>query len=276
MKKKFSFLFLFMTLLSAHATSHYALPSSQNIVRLDCEVRALTPSESHNTVPHISVRESTSLNWSGYAALTNLTHPLFNSVSMVSGNWIVPTLTPTPSNSYSSAWVGIDGYIGNSVEQIGTEHDWINGKPQYYAWFEMYPRNPYEIVGFPVNPCDHMGASVVYKEGGIFFLTIFNYTKKVYTQVPTSYTRRTNALRNSAEWIVEAPSSAGGVLPLADFNTVTFTNCLVTINERTGEINNKSWVHDPLTMENAAGVIQAVPSNLQGGNSLVVTRENNP
>ena len=51
---------------------------------------------------------------------------------------------PTVSGSgptYSSVWVGIDGYSSNTVEQIGTEQDVsANGKTSYYAWYEMYPQ----------------------------------------------------------------------------------------------------------------------------------------
>ena len=46
------------------------------------------------------------------------------------------------------------------------------------------------------------------------------------------------AKRSSAEWIVEAPSSNYGILPLANFGTVTFTNAYATIGGTTGAIDN--------------------------------------
>src|SRR4051812_35832181 len=72
-----------------------------------------------------------STNWSGYAAVTNLSSPAPNSVTAVSGSWVVPTVTGSrQGSSYSSAWVGIDGFSDSTVEQIGTEQDVINGVPQ--------------------------------------------------------------------------------------------------------------------------------------------------
>ena len=64
----------------------------------------------------------TSSNWSGYAAETNLASPQSGAVSDVTGTWQVPFVTGT-INAWSSAWVGIDGYASNSVEQLGTDSD---------------------------------------------------------------------------------------------------------------------------------------------------------
>jgi Peptidase A4 family len=82
---------------------------------------------------------STSSNWSGYVAETNLNDPQTDSVTAVSGSWVVPTVTGVSgTSSYSCAWVGIDGWTypletGGTVEQIGTEQNFINGVPTYYA-----------------------------------------------------------------------------------------------------------------------------------------------
>src|SRR6266404_4358148 len=157
------------------------------------------------THPHIPIQEGTSQNWSGYAAATKMAHPATNSVSAVSGSWIVPTLSASSHNTWCSLWVGIDGYSSSTVEQLGTEHDWYNGAQQNYAWFEMYPNFSYEIVGFPVRPGDVMSASVVYQGNGVFILSIANNTAGVHTTIPTSYTKSKTAKRSSAEWILEAP-----------------------------------------------------------------------
>ena len=39
------------------------------------------------------------------------------------------------------------------------------------------------------------------------------------------------------KWIVEAPSSNSGVLPLANFSSVTFTSAAATINGVTGPVD---------------------------------------
>src|SRR5215472_3488086 len=65
----------------------------------------------------------TSSNWSGYAVTGAK-----GSVSDVTGSWIVPTMDcSTTPTGYSAMWVGIDGYSSNTVEQIGTESDCVNG-----------------------------------------------------------------------------------------------------------------------------------------------------
>jgi hypothetical protein len=217
--------------------------------------------------PHQKIEESTSLNWSGYAAVTNLKKPKTNTVSSVSATWTVPTISATPDNSYSSIWVGIDGYASGSVEQIGTEHDWANGSQQNSAWFEMYPQGSYDIQGFPVNVGDSISASVNFKGDGVFELAIYNNTQSVYTIVPSSYTTSTSAARSSAEWVVEAPATNSGILPLADFSEVSLTDCQATINGVTGAINDNKWQSDGLIMALKNGTIKAETSDLTGDGS---------
>lgn len=215
----------------------------------------------HNTYPRIPIREGTSSNWSGYTVATSLQKPLKGSVTDVSGHWTVPHLFPLTGDTYCSIWVGIDGYASGTVEQIGTEHDWSNGAQQNYAWFEMYPKNAFEIVGFPVNVSDVIGAEVEYTGSNTFKLTLVNYTHQVFTVVPSSYTKSTTAARSSAEWIVEAPY-LNKVLPLANFGTIALTNCITTIQGVTGSIQSNQWVKDALTMTKNNGTIKAIPSNL--------------
>ena len=187
------------------------------------------------------------------------------------------------STTYSSTWVGLDGYDTGTVEQIGTEQDWTGGGQQNYVWFEMYPSGAYEIEGFPVDPGDSISAQVQYVgqnnvlvgrgksnvrggrgrsvEESVFQLTIKNTTKNVSFSVPTSYTTVTSAARASAEWVAEAPTS-WEILPLADFGTVSFSGCNATSTGSSGKPEAVSfWPSDPLTMIDPAGG-QATPSSL--------------
>ncbi len=271
MKKLFNLLSISIAMVSTVSAAQ-TLPVPFNAIReISCQI--VPRDQAKATRPHIKIQESTSLNWSGYAALTSLTNPRIMSVSMVSGTWNVPQITSSPTNAYSSAWVGMDGYASNTVEQIGTEHDWYQGRAQYYAWFEMYPQYAYELVGFPVRPGDSISAQVNYLGNNVFRLAITNQTEHVSFTIPYSYTRVYGAQRNSAEWIVEAPSSNQGVLPLAHFSPVTMSNCQATMNGITGPINSSYWQHDPLTMTTQSGIVKAQPSSLSGGNSFTVTWE---
>src|SRR5258708_569976 len=109
--------------------------------------------------PRIRLKDGTSTNWAGYAVETNLNSPQTNAVNDVKGQWVVPSVNcvGVSTNTYSSSWIGIDGYSDNSVEQTGTEHDCINGQPSYSAWYEMYPK-PSSRISMPVKAGDTMSA----------------------------------------------------------------------------------------------------------------------
>jgi hypothetical protein len=227
---------------------------SEEKLKDDFTHRARQDKQTH---PHIPIVQSTSTNWSGYVT----TPPNIGGVSSVSGSWIIPTLSSTPNDSYCALWVGIDGFADGTVEQIGTEHDWSSGSQQNYAWFEMFPNPSMEIVGFPLNKNDQIGAEVRYTGKNVFQLTLVNYTQNVYTIVPTSYTTTPYAQRSSAEWILEAPYY-NEILPLANFGDASFINCSATINGISGPIDNNLDITDRITMAAQNGVVKALPSAL--------------
>lgn len=225
----------------------------------------------HFSSPSVKKTTGVSTNWAGYASLTNLTNPALNSVTQISGTWIVPKLSASSKDTFSSTWVGIDGFTSPTVEQIGTEQDWINGKQSNYAWFEMYPDFSFTIVNFTIQPGDLVTASVVYAGNSIFILSITNHTKKLHTVIPPKYTKSTVAQRSSAEWIMEAPFLKD-VLPLAHFNKINFFNCTATINKIKGPINDKNWKNERIMMITENGALKAATSDLScyGKNFSVV------
>src|SRR5207249_808783 len=172
---------------------------------------------SHQLRPIIihHVRDTTvgSSNWSGYAV-----NGAVGSVTDVKGSWTVPAVTCAPGEtSYASFWTGIDGFNSSTVEQTGTDSDCRNGVPTYYAWFEFYPHPLFSINTMTIQPGDVISAEVQYApQTRLFTASIKNVT----TGQSFSTSARVNrARRSSAEWIAEAPSSAGGILPLAAFGT---------------------------------------------------------
>lgn len=211
---------------------------------------------------------TSSTNWAGYAVQTNLNAPQPGAISAVAGSWIVPAVTGR-GTSYAAIWVGIDGYSSNTVEQIGTDSDIVNGVPVYYAWYEMYP-NPYvTIPGFRARPGDFISAQVFYS-GGYFTLHIANHTSgQSFAVVQTM----PGAERSSAEWIVEAPSSDFGVLPLANFGTMTIFGAKATVNGRFGAIDSAGAQNATINMT-ARGTLEAATSPLAdnaSGSSFQVT-----
>ena len=122
---------------------------------------------------------------------------------------------------------------------MGTDADVINGKVTYYAWYEMYPSGSVAITGMTVKPGDSITGSVAYNAAGNdFVLTIVDATE---SETFTKTFAATGEARSSAEWIVEAPSSNSGILPLANFGSATFTDAYATINGTTGAIDNSAW-----------------------------------
>jgi hypothetical protein len=223
---------------------------------------------SHAVPPRLrALGPETSTNWSGYDATGKDNQTPFTSVS---ATWTVPEVSTAPYNAYSSTWVGLDGDGSNTVEQIGTDSDFINGQPSYYAWYEMYPKMPRNLK-LKVSPGDWISASVTAttgKRGASFTLSLTVTDPK--TKKSASYTttqRCPSAQLYSAEAIVEAPWS-GGVLPLADFGTVQFTD--VAFNEKPISDFN----HNAITMVTSDGAPKATPTGLtatSGGDGFSVT-----
>jgi peptidase A4-like protein len=220
-------------------------------VALSATAGGATPSMRHARNHRIS--NSTSTNWSGYA----VTGGPFTTVS---ASWTQPAATCNGTTAYSSFWVGLDGDTSSTVEQTGTDADCSGSTPQYYAWYEMYPKFPTNL-NKPVHPGDHLSASVTTDGRGNFTLTISDSTQG-WTNVKTAKLR--SAKLSSAEVIAEAPSSSGGVLPLANFGTVSFSGATANGSLLTSSTPNI----DPITMANGS-TVKAQPSSISNGSFSV-------
>jgi len=194
-----------------------------------------------------------STNWSGYSLDTAP-----GQVQAVSAEWNVPAVTGS-STAYSSTWVGIDGDNSGTVEQIGTASEVHTTKVgrntvvsyTYYAWWEMYPANAMQsISSMTVHAGDHIQASVTYvgdnptTHYNLFTLSITDTTSGQSFSVTTGLNKVVQ--RSSAEWIQEAPSSFFGVLPLANFGSVTLTNVQATFTgTNDGTVAGNIWTLAP-------------------------------
>lgn len=177
-----------------------------------------------------------SSNWSGYEVANYQTGQKYTQAQLT---WVVPTVTygastdSTSSSEYSSNWVGIGGFCENrlctrgdrTLIQLGTEQDVApDGTVQYYAWYEMLPAAETPLPSSDVvMPGDIMTASLACVSACTakkqnWLLTMTNHTAGWAWSGTFAY----GASMLSAEWIEEAPYQ-GGVLPLADFGTASFT-----------------------------------------------------
>jgi hypothetical protein len=197
--------------------------------------------------PNHKITNSTSTNWSGYAVTGGR-------YTQVSSSWTVPAVSCT-GTAYSSFWVGLDGDTSGTVEQTGTDSDCSGSTPQYYAWYEMYPKFPSNFNN-PVHPGDKMSASVTTNGSGSFTLTISDGT--AWSRTVTA--RLKSAKLASAEVIAEAPSGSGGVLPLANFGTVSFSGATANGALLTGSTPGI----DPITMQSGT-TVKAQPSSIGSG-----------
>jgi Peptidase A4 family len=156
-----------------------------------------------------------STNWSGYAVTGS--GGAFNSVS---SSWTEPAVSCGGSSAqYAAFWVGLDGDNSSSVEQTGTDSDCNGPAPDYYGWYEMYPAAPVYFSN-PVAPGDNIGASVTFSGTETYTLVLTDSTQG-WNQTITQ--NESGLSRSSAEVITEAPSSQSGVLPLADFGTISYS-----------------------------------------------------
>jgi hypothetical protein len=195
------------------------------------------------------IGHSTSTNWSGYAAINS-------TFSDVKGSWIQPAATCNGRSTYSSFWVGLDGYSSSTVEQLGTEADCSKGKPVYYAWWELFPGASRLINFFTVTPGVTYTAEV---QSNGFDLTL---TLSGGGNQPFTFTTSVgSSALDSAEWIAEAPSMCSNScreLPLTDFGHVDFSSASVDGSS----IDDSAWSFDPLTMVTDNGTVKAAPSSL--------------
>jgi hypothetical protein len=192
---------------------------------------------------------STSTNWSGYAVTGSN-----GKYTSVSATWREPAATCTSGTKYASFWVGLDGYNSSSVEQTGTDSDCSGSSGEYYGWYEMYPAYPVNFSN-PVSPGDTISASVTFS-GTRTYTLVLKDTTRGWTQTITK--NQSGLARSSAEVITEAPSSNSGVLPLANFGTVTYSSSSVN-GTSLGSQNPTS-----ITMVNNSGQDKDTTSSING------------
>jgi hypothetical protein len=254
----------------AQVSSQVSAPADQIAPRQHAP-RKLYQGGNPRVIENVTVEDST--NWSGYAVTGS-------SFTKALGSWTVPSVncSQTP-NTYSSFWVGIDGWTSTTVEQTGTDSDCNGSSPSYYAWYEFYPNPSILISSVPVSPGNHISASVTYS-GSTFTITLTNEsTGKSYSKNGT--VRR--AARSSAEWIAEAPccTNSGGILPLSDFGTVDFGQDYTGISSTNDATDSSvsgaigafgSNIYESIMVNGSTGANESVPSALSSdGTSFTAT-----
>jgi len=229
------------------------------------------------------VTQVNSTNWSGYVDSAD-------TFKAVAGSWTEPTVDCSSSGggggllgltgsggTYSSFWVGLDGYNSNSVEQTGTAADCLGtGQPSYYAWYEMYPAGEQSLSTsqYPVSPGDHLTGIVTSSSANAFTLILTDGTMPNPKWQFSIDLSGSNLARSSAEWVAEAPSSCALVfcngLPLANFGTVSFTGS-TALDTASKWATISGFTDAEVTMQ-SNGTVKAQPGPLNNsGNGFSVT-----
>ncbi|HET6632850.1 MAG TPA: G1 family glutamic endopeptidase [Rhodanobacteraceae bacterium] len=173
-----------------------------------------------------------SSNWSGYQ--------ISNTAQYTQAGWTVPAVAQplyrpySPIGYYSSIWSGMGGGVGatgtgpliqSGSEQLVQE----NGSSRYYFWYEIVggptdTSSEMEITSMDVQAGDYVGNVAIWtpdvpnSSTGTVQLGVCNFTRTTNGNTCVSFIiGGTPQPGESTEWIVEAPSSSIGVLPLADF-----------------------------------------------------------
>jgi Peptidase A4 family len=177
--------------------------------------------------------EQGDLNWAGYTVACNFSAPQ-PLVTEVQGSWIVPQLELSQNDTFSAVWIGIGGYFGHTLIQIGTEQDCIGRTAYYSAWFELLPADSITIQTMEVFPGDAITASIslTSPELNTWSINIDDMSTGQSYKQDFVY----NSGRLSAEWIIERPDVNRSLSELADFGSVTMSNCSATINNEVGSI----------------------------------------
>jgi hypothetical protein len=219
-----------------------------------------------------SITDYTSNNWDGYFA-TAASHG--TDFTAISATWTQAAVTCSGSaEEWAGFWVGMDGWWNDVVEQGGSEARCISDSPVYNVWWEMYPFNDIQ-TGFAIKAGDSIHASVTYVASSkMFDIVVKDVTSgKTLTEDTPCQSDQDGCPRSSADIISEdITNSSGGLFPLPDYGTETYTSASVTnTSGHTGSLSDSAWQLGDVT-EVSGGVTKQTTSALNpAGTSFSTT-----
>ncbi len=177
-----------------------------------------------------------SRNWSGYV----LSGETYNSVA---GSFNVPAIGPTPTDTTTAEWVGVDGSASGDHDllQAGVteEYSAATTQTQIFAWFEELPAPPTPLP-MPVSVGDHITVDISMVTPGTWEVYLKDDTTGDVSSVTTPY----SGTGQTAEWIVEAPfdTVTNSIVTIGYFTPVTFTQ--LGANAVSGALENITLVQN--------------------------------
>jgi hypothetical protein len=214
-------------------------------------------------IPISLSRRLFSLDWAGYVVVSDYANPQPLVVG-ISSSWTVPTINASLSNRFSAAWIGIGGQTDSTLIQAGTEHDSVDGKASYYAWYEMLPSDSITISSMTISPGDKITASISLAD-----VTASKWTIEIDDVTRSEQFKQDFVYQSSqlcGEWIVERPTVNNSFSSLANFGHITFENVKIVMNSTVGSIS--SFPYYQVTMQNRQNRQLVTVSNPSSGGSI--------
>jgi hypothetical protein len=213
----------------------------------------------------------TSGNWSGFVSTDLDTADQF---TLVEGEWIVPNAYPDSSGVDGvylvSNWIGIDGWNSGDVLQAGTDSECtVSGgtivSQSASAWFEWYPAFSVAFSNFTVLPGDTIWGYVYAESSTVGFAFLMNVGAGTYTSITFDAPAGTSLQGNSAEWIVEDPSTGTAEYMFPNFGATFFYDCYAFSGSLFENLANGF----PVTLDQGGGSL-STPTQ-EGATAFLVT-----
>jgi hypothetical protein len=137
-------------------------------------------------------------------------------------------MPPGTNGTYAAtAWVGIDGdTCSTAILQSGVDFLTDGTTTSYFAWFEWFPAGWSDFQDITFDTGDVVTITVTATSSTTGTAVILNQSSG--QTVSQALESTTPLCQENAEWIVE-DYSADGLVPFADFGTVTFTDNSATL-----------------------------------------------
>jgi hypothetical protein len=220
---------------AAQATAHHAAAAAAGTPEPHPNIPAALPAGvAAGANSTVGITNVGSVNWSGYA----VTRGKFKKIR---ATFYVPIMNcANDPNTFSSHWVGLDGFNSNTVEQDGVEADCNGTTESVFAWREVFPRPEQPFTTLRIRPGDSITATTTFRHGKYKMEVKDNTTGKHRTV--RQRCAGATCHRSSAEVISEAPTVGGSQSSLAPYGAQAYSSISIRNSKgKHGGIRSSHW-----------------------------------
>lgn len=187
--------------------------------------------------------------WSGYGIILSEDTSHKNYINLTQAQWKIPKIyCKSTNNTSSSIWIGLGGILKNdeTLIQLGSDQDCINGIQNNRLWMEINSVGPIDQVILPieVHINDIICATINYNYNlnkYILYIVNQNTSKSVIKEYDDI-----KGPSLTVEWILEDTYNLGtnNVYSISNFTNVNFNKILYKINPAyTNQTNNNTVIN---------------------------------